>query len=675
MRAYPVPSTPLIAGLALFLPLWVSPQAHPADDPTFEVTESREPCDRYSALRMPLFGDTHVHSSFSFDSYISQQRNDPWDAYRYAKGEAITLPDGNGNYVITAQLGRPIDFTVMTDHAEYFGEMNVCTNAADKTLGYYWPMCMLMRSEQYLLQMIGAGEWVDLAVSGVPIKRSWMCSLPGVDCEAKADEVWARVQQAAEDHYDRSSDCSFTTFVGYEYTDAPEFKNMHRNVVFRNANVTDRPVTTYETGHNQYPELWRQLKEQCIQGMEGCDVMTIPHNPNLSGGLMFPDPADLEQAQLRSELETLVELTQHKASSECRFDRLLGRGVGTTDELCTFEQHKADNLAALGVIFGMEAGADPTPLDEFPRRNMVRNTLKDGLALYQDTGYNPFKLGMIGSTDTHSASPGGAEEDNFTGHLGKRDAGFRNIQDHFFDNPGGLAVVWAEQNSRDAIFAAMRRKEAYATSGTRPIVRFFGGWDFDPQLCNSPDRVRTGYARGVPMGGDLTPAPPGGSPRFMVFAQKDAGNPGRPGTDLQRLQIVKGWVDANGQTHEKVIEAAGDPDNGAWVDPQSCAPTGSGQAQLCRVWTDPEFQPGEPAFYYARVLENPSCRWTTHQCMAVGVNPFADECPEQAQRAGEEVSGTFGDVYGKCCLSAEEEPFFSPVIQERAWTSPIWYTP
>ena len=356
----------------------------------YEVTESREPCADHDPLRRPFFGDTHVHTSYSFDSYISQQRNDPWDAYRYAKGEAITLPDGNGNYVVRAQISRPIDFTVITDHAEYFGEMNVCTNGDDMTLGYFWPMCLMMRSEQYLIQMVGAGEWVELGVTGVPLKRSWMCSLPGVDCELKAAELWTKVQQAAEDHYDRSSDCTFSSFVGYEYTDAPEYKNMHRNVVFRNASVVDKPITTYDTGHNEYPELWRRLKEECIESDSNCDVMTIPHNPNLAGGLMFPDPQSKEQAQLRSELETLVELTQHKASSECRFDRLLGRGVDTTDEHCTFEQHKADNLAALGTIFGREVGTDPTPLEDFPRRNMVRNTLKDGLAIFQEEGYNPF---------------------------------------------------------------------------------------------------------------------------------------------------------------------------------------------------------------------------------------------------------------------------------------------
>ena len=174
------------------------------------------------------------------------------------------------------------------------------------------------------------------------------------------------------------------------------------------------------------------------------------------------------------------------------------------------------------------------------------------------------------------------------------------------------------------------------------------------------------------MGSDLAAGPDNGTPQFVVMAQKDTG---KSGSDLQQIQIIKGWVDANGDTHEKVLSVVGDRHNDAWVDEQSCAPTGVGHAQLCQVWTDSNFQADQAAFYYARVLENPSCRWTTHQCIAAGVNPFDDNCAVQAEEAGENVSGTFGDVFGKCCLTEAEEPFFSPVIQERAWTSPIWYRP
>jgi hypothetical protein len=351
--------------------------------------------------------------------------------------------------------------------------------------------------------------------------------------------------------------------------------------------------------------------------------------------------------------------------------------VGTEDELCDFEQVVADNLTMLGSVHGevRAASAAPVPIDEFARRNMVRNVLRDGLAIERETGTNPFVMGFIGSTDTHSATPGGAEEDNYVGHLGRRDAGYRNVQDHFFSNPGGHAVVWAEENSRDAIFEGMRRKETYATSGTRPIVRFFGGAGLDPALCSSPEMVEQAYRQGVPMGGRLIGD--GRRPRFLVSALKDPGIPGHPGTDLQRAQIVKGWIDAEGETHERVFEVAGDPGNGASVDLETCAPIGAGSANLCTVWEDPDFDAAHSAFYYVRVLENPTCRWSTLQCQAAGVNPFAADCTERAaeRTASAHERGAEGDVYGKCCLDPRDEPFYAPTLQERAWTSPIWYAP
>ena len=403
--------------------------------------------------------------------------------------------------------------------------------------------------------------------------------------------------------------------------------------------------------------------------------MSIPHNPNLSRGLMFPDPINAQQANDRLFFEPLVELVQHKAASECRFDRLLQRGVATEDELCDFEQAPSDNLAMLGTVFGemrSEVG-EAVSIDQFGRRNMVRNVLKDGLALEQSSGINPFKLGFIGSTDTHSATPGGADENNYDGHLGRRDAGYRNLQDHFFDNPGGLAVVWAEENARDSLFEALRRRETYATTGTRPIVRFFAASSMPVDLCEDPDMVSLAYASGVPMGAELSA--PAQSPAFLVSANKDAGTAEHPGTDLQRLQIVKGWVAADGTTHERVYNVAGSEDTGGWVNESSCAVTGRGYSKLCTVWRDPDYTATESAFYYVRALENPSCRWSTHQCMAAGVNPFAEQCSQQAEKMTESVAGAIGDVYGRCCLDPAEEPFYSPVIQERAWTSPIWINP
>ena len=648
-----------------------------SESPAFERTESREPCVDYDPLRRPLFGDLHVHSSFSFDSYISSQRNEPADAYRFAQGEAITLPDEDGNPAIRAQLQRPLDFTSVTDHAEYLGPINVCTQDAWR-LGYWWPHCIMTRASHYWTQLLAASWWTSLGgIQTEEVSQSFACTLS--DCDAAASDAWREIQLATEEAYDRTSACRFTSFVGYEYTDAPNAFNMHRNVIFRNENVPALPVSTYDTGTYNFPILWELLRERCLDTGTGCDVLAIPHNSNLAGGLMFRDPESPREASDRLFFEPLVELTQHKGSSECRFDRMAGRGLFTEDELCDFEQVVADNLTMLGSVHGevMTEDAAPVPIDEFARRNMVRNALKDGLKLGQETGTNPFQMGFIGSTDTHSATPGSAEEDNYVGHLGRRDAGYRNVQDHFFSNPGGHAVVWAEENSRDAIFDGMRRKETYATSGTRPIVRFFGGSGIDAGLCESADMIEEAYSQGVPMGGRIENASSESPPRFLVSALKDAGIPGHPGTDLQRVQIIKGWVDGSGQTHEQVVDVAGDANNGASVDPSSCQPTGIGFGALCAVWEDPDFDPAQPSFYYVRVLENPTCRWSTLQCQSAGVNPFAADCAAQADVATEAAQGrgAQGDVYGKCCLSPEEEPFYTPTLQERAWTSPIWYEP
>ncbi len=667
----------------------------PNESTSFERTEEREPCRHHDPQRRPLFGDLHVHTSYSFDSYISSQRNDPTDAYRYARGESITLPDEDGAQVVEARIGRPLDFAAVTDHSEYLGAINVCTRSASR-LGYWWPHCMMTRASNLWLQLVAAQWWTVLGghSEGDP-ERTFACTLS--DCDGPRAETWQDLQDAAEAAYDRSADCRFTTFVGYEYTDSPNSANMHRNVIFRNEHVTENAISTYETGMYNFPRLWELLREQCTDAGTGCDVLAIPHNSNLAGGLMFRDPETPREATDRLAFEPVVELVQHKAASECRFDRLAGRGVGTNDEQCSFEQVVADNLSMLGSVHGevRTERAAAVPLEEFARRNMVRNVLKDGLSIGESSGLNPFRMGFIGSTDSHSATPGAAEEDNYVGHLGRRDAGYRNVQDHLFSNPGGHAVVWAEENSRDAIFEGLRRRETYATSGTRPIVRFFGGADLAPDLCEASDMIARAYANGVPMGGEIGGGDLRGSAsdakspdasestseparlRFLVSAMKDAGLPDRPGTDLQRVQIIKGWVEPDGSTHERVYDVAGRADNGARVDRETCAPVGEGADSLCTVWQDPDFDPDRPAFYYVRVLENPTCRWSTLQCQAAGVNPFAEQCPAQAeeQNALAHERGAEGDVYGKCCLREEEEPFYSPIIQERAWTSPIWYTP
>ena len=641
----------------------------------FERTENREPCRDVQPLKRPLFGDLHAHSSYSYDSYLSNQRNDPWDAYNYARGEAITLPDAAGEQTIVTRIPRPLDFAAMTEHAEFLGEVSICTQDPGEA-GYYWPMCAMIRADNLWVQLLGANWFTRLAgYVGSEPERSFACTLS--DCDAAHVAIWDKIQQAAEDHYDRSANCEFTALVGYEYTDAPNQDNMHRNVIFRNGQVPATALSTYDTGQNNFPELWRSLREECIEAGTGCDVMTIPHNPNLSGGLMFRDPLTELEATERRFFEPVVEITQHKGASECRFDRLLGIGLDTEDELCTFEQINADNLYMLGSVHGevRTERANIVQMPEYARRNMVRNVLKDGLELEQKNGLNPFVMGFIGSTDTHSATPGATEEYNFVGHLGRRDAEYRNVQDHFYSQPGGHAVVWAEENSRDSIFEALRRKETYATSGTRPVVRFFGGTELDADLCNNPDMVAAAYEQGVAMGGQVDIVA-GQKPRLLISAHKDTGVPAHPGTDLQRVQVIKGWIDSSGQTHEQIFDVAGNANNGASVDPNSCAPRGAGFAALCTVWEDPQAMPDENAFYYARVLENPSCRWSTLQCQAAGVNPFSESCETQAEAATLKAheQGAEGDVYGKCCISEAEQPFYSPVIQERAWTSPIWFS-
>ena len=250
--------------------------------PAFERTEQREACERSDPQRRPLFGDLHVHTRYSFDSYISSQRNDPWDAYRYAKGETIWLPDEDGEPTLEARIQRPLDFAAVTDHAEFLGQIDVCTNEAGR-LGYWWPHCVMTRASHYWTQLLAASWWVSLGVSSADESaKSFACTLS--DCDAASAATWQRIQQAAEDHYDRSAACGFTTFVGYEYTDAPDSFNMHRNVIFRNASVTPRAISTYETGSGNVPRLWQLLREQCLEPGRGCDVLAIPHNPNLAGG-------------------------------------------------------------------------------------------------------------------------------------------------------------------------------------------------------------------------------------------------------------------------------------------------------------------------------------------------------------------------------------------------------
>jgi hypothetical protein len=651
----------------------------------FERTELRDDCEEFNRLRNPYFGETHAHTGYSFDAIVNGTRTEPRDAYAFARGEPLGLPpfDAAGNPGRVAELRRPLDFAIVTDHAETFGEVDICTNPELQLPGFDSDECERMRGAIGTAvpnagDATGATAFFGLLYGFIldPQHIESICGIDGEDCRQRASLVWRATQAQAEEFYDRSAACSFTTFVGYEWTATPYVANLHRNVVFRNARVPDLPTSYVEAPVVE--DLWQALQQDCLAGIEGCDVLTIPHNSNVSLGWMFapesralPDPPapvfpppppslplTAEAAAQRAALEPLVEITQHKGDSEC------APGILSNDEQCGYE--KLSRLDLRNTI----------PVDRFPSLPFgplafVRNALKEGLVQEERLGVNPFQLGLIGSTDTHNGTPGAVREDDYTGlgHLGTADAtpAFQLTPlpiGGVEANPGGLAVVWAEENSRDALFQAMRRREVYGTSGTRPIVRFFGGFGYSRDLCQLPDFVERADRDGVPMGGILTPADaavpePGASaekPRFAALALMDPGAPGAPGTPLQRIQIVKGWLDANGDTREQVFDVAGDPQNGADVDLATCEPEGPGFELLCSVWEDRSFVPDQRAFYYARVLENPTCRWSTRLC-----NELQVDCSDPASVPSE---------YTTCCDGS-----VPTTIQERAWTSPIWYRP
>lgn len=652
-------------------------------DPPFKRTEERAACRDYDPLRRPFFGETHSHTTYSFDAVSLGTVDRPRDGYRYAQGAAVYTADISGNPTICAQQPRPLDFAAITDHSEFFGELHIC--GTEGTPGYDAPECRLFRQSK----QVGAQKWgTDLTV--IPPAPPTFCGPEGVNCRAQSLTLWQDIQAAAEEAYDRTPACRFTSFVAYEWTAMPDYANLHRNVIFRNARVPELPVSVFDTGNDQRV-LWARLQRACLDAGDGCDVLTIPHNGNLSEGQMYVVQENTTAyARLRSFWEPVSEIHQGKGSSECRTD------VDTVDPECGFEQ-----LVAVDLNFA--TSGTPTT-GEFVANSFLRNVLKIGVAQEAKYGANPFKLGFVGGTDSHNATPGGTDEANFVGLHGITSAGPEGLLGQVGFNAGGLAVVWAEENSRDAIFDAMRRRETYATSGTRPIVRFFGGWDLPRDLCSKTDFVQVGYDRGVPMGSDLPPRPvaPASAPRFAVMAMKDPGSEGRSdaypqlctlhhsAAKLQRIEIIKGWVDAAGATHEKVVTVAGAStlDPAAGVDPASCNPVGPGHATLCSVWEDPEFDPAQAAFYYARVLENPTCRWSTYECKRIGLDPFRpDQCQAQlAKYSDDPPPPTPGgsttppqDLFRPCC-DMVPGPVIQPteiprVAQQRAWTSPVWYLP
>ena len=618
--------------------------------PPWERTEERTPCTVHDPNRRPWFGDTHVHTAYSFDASTQDTRNTPRDAYRFARGERLGIQpyDENGKALRSVQLDRPLDFVAVSDHAELLGEVRMCMT--EGSAGYWSPVCILHRNFPSIgFQLIAART--------LQLKGRWgFCGDEGIDCENEARSVWKEIRAAAEEAYDRSPACSFTSFVGYEWTASiGTGQNLHRNVIFRNARVPAYPPSWVDT--DSAAGLWDALETDCLEGVPGCEVLTIPHNSNLGAGLMFEiaslqssddrgKPFDAALAKRRQRFEPLVEMMQHKGDSECDI-----RAGFEDDEACGFENLPYDQFGAkFSMLVERRVAA---------RSSFVRDAFGRGLMIERDIGVNPFRFGVIASTDTHIAAPGLTAEKGHPGHggagMGAQDVKPTGFPDDLEFNPGGLAVLWAEENSRDALFSAMQRREAYGTSGTRPTLRFFGGFDYPDTMCTEPGFASRGYANGVPMGGELpVPSAEAAAPRFAIWALQDAGTPAAPGTPLQRIQIIKGHLE-KGEVREAVIDVAGGK-NDATVDLTTCEPQGEGHRELCTVWSDPDFDPSEPAYYYARVLENPTCRWSQHVCNAAGVD-CADPDSIPAGLAA-------------CC--SEDH---AATIQERAWTSPIWYTP
>jgi hypothetical protein len=636
---------PTLPGLRLLLVvLAVSPclsQAwHPAAGQQAGAAAQKQSRPAANPLRNAYFGDLHVHTSYSLDAYALGNRNDPRSAYRYGRGEEVVLPGG-----AKSQLRVPLDFMAVTDHDVWLGEVSLCLDPNDAA--YDKPLCRDLRATDKNPALAGkvifglAGAFAE----NPPRRTADICGTAGAGetdrCFERARSVWQQIQKNADEFYQPGK---FTTFSGFEWTAA--FKRigmLHRNVIFRGGHLPESVFSAVEL--NNSPErLWQWLEKDCTGD---CQVMSIPHNTNFGWGVALDTknsdgtPFTGEGLKRRAKTESLIEIHQVKGNSEC------APGLGTDDEQCNFEQ-----------LFKPCAPGE----DAFcaVARDYVRNALKTGLVVEQQYGVNPFKYGFIGSTDTHSSAPGSTEEDRWHGAGGLTDSTPQSrIASNMIKefpvktiafNPGGLAGVWAEENTRESIFDALKRRESFATSGTRIRVRFFGSWNYARDLDKHRNLLTEAYKNGVPMGGDLPAKPVNGkAPRFVVWATKDPHS-----ANLQKLQVIKGWAEGS-QTHEQVYDVVCSegskpdgkthrcPDNGAKVNLSDCSySSAKGATELSTTWTDPDFKTSDRAFYYVRVLENPTCRWSTYD----------------AHRVNAKLS--------------EDVP---PVIQERAWSSPIWYTP
>jgi hypothetical protein len=616
---------------------WVFAQDSPPSKEAVTDAIGTRKFSPYAGRNFPtkvLWGDQHTHTAISVDAG-TMCRLGQEDAYRFALGEEVTSTGG-----LKAKLSRPLDWLVIADHAEMYGLM-------PQLLGGD-PAILATEEGRRWYEMLNTGKKETMFAAAMEIVGALQKPDPPFASDKSVRNAW-RAYTALADRYNDPG--RFSAIIGYEYTTRGGF-NLHRNVLFRDGSYVANQMLPYSQFDSQNPEdLWKAL-DAFQKTPTGGDVLTIPHNGNLSNGLMFSvqtndgKPLTRELAELRARLEPIAEVTQIKGDGEAH------PFLSPNDEFADYETWDDANLDGTEV-----------KKKEMLQYEYAREALKTGLKLEKKLGVNPFKFGMAAGTDTHTALAAVEEENFFGKHSGVEPEPHRyehvvikssvdpNLTTYGWQMAaGGYTAVWATENTREAIFDAMLRKEVYASTGSRMTVRFFGGWEFDEQdgLSRMPSTV--GYAKGVPMGGELMDAPAGAkAPNFLVGAMKDpySGN-------LDRIQIIKGWMDSKGETHEQVydVDWSGDrkpgddgklPAVGNTVDVKNATWTNSiGSAELITVWTDPDFDPKQSAFYYARVIEIPTPRWTAYEAKRFGI-----EMPKEV-----------------------------PMInQERAYTSPIWYTP
>jgi len=606
-----------------------SPDSNAVDKSIETNKESTKAAVQKNQNKNLYWGDTHIHTNYSSDAFLfGTIMASPDEAFRFAKGEVMIYPP-TGEKI---QINRPLDFLVVTDHAEGLGTM---IKARSKD-----PLLMSTETGRRLAKVVDGDPGIPMFLKWMRAKNLGQTGLTEIDTGSVARTIWAEHNQYADDHNEPGK---FSAFIGWEWTSTLGGNNLHR-ILFthQDASVANQ-FLPYSATHSPNPEdLWEWLDETSER--YNVDLISIPHNSNVSGGLMFPNdkdskgnPLDASYAQTRAKWEPIVEITQIKGTSEAH------PKFSPTDEFAGFE---------LWNILLKSDGGTKASRSNPQKEDFVRYALGSGLKLEVSLGTNPYKFGLIGSSDTHTALSS-IDEDNFTGKNlmdgGAEDKSKSWIYDikHLDFSAAGYAAVWSESNTRKDIYDAFRRKEVYGTTGSRMQLRVFGGWNFEDNDIASADFVNAGYTKGVPMGGDLSNA---GSKKLqlMIHASKDP-----QGGNLDRIQVVKSWIE-NDTPQEKIIDVAWSDDrvkdksghlpaiqNTVNVKDASYTNT-VGSEELAIVWEDPEFDADKRAVYYVRVIEIPTPRYSTFASAKIQQDPWAG---------------------------------VDPIVQERAYSSPIWYTP